>query len=236
MKIKTTAINKVPRCNTITIDNDTRVFIVGDLDGNYTKLETELTKVNFKPEEDVLISLGDIIDRGENSTQLVNYFQDIGAHVVLGNHEHMMLESLLSRDMFALRLWSQNGGKWHQSESVPALLTICKWLLKQPLAIKLEYQGHTIGISHTLPSSWDWNNFPTDINDLSWQLLWDRERFTKRQHISNTGVDFSVHGHNSTQQCRWIGNSLHIDTSYYGKPTVINVADTIQTYQQLKTQ
>ncbi|GGF67605.1 metallophosphoesterase [Alteromonas lipolytica] len=232
MKVKTNAIAKAPLSKHISISNDKRVFVVGDLDGDFTRLQTQLDKVNFDPSQDVLFSLGDIIDRGPDSVKLIDYMQEIGAHVVLGNHEHMMLESLLSRDTFALRLWTQNGGKWHQTTPFQTLVGMCKWLLQQPLAYTVEYQGHTIGISHTLPPTWSWTTLPGNTEACVMPLLWDRERFTKRKHQVNHGVDFSVHGHNSTPSCIWIGNSLHIDTSYYGHPTVINLADTITTFKQ----
>ncbi|MAP19845.1 MAG: metallophosphoesterase [Alteromonadaceae bacterium] len=233
MNVKTTAISKAPLCKTLDIADEQRVFVVGDLDGDYQKLQAQLNKVSFNPQDDVLISLGDIIDRGQDSAELVEYFQEIGAHVVLGNHEHMMMEALMSRDSFAMRLWTQNGGAWHQSASVQTLLSLCRWFIKQPLAIKLNYQGHKIGISHTLPVTWSWENMPGNTEACVWPLLWDRERFLKRKHNVNHGVDFSVHGHNSTQVCLWIGNSYHIDTGRYGHPTVINLSDTIDAFKQL---
>ncbi|MCP4866957.1 MAG: metallophosphoesterase, partial [Alteromonas sp.] len=58
MKIKTNAISKAPLTKHLTIDNDKRVFVVGDLDGDYSRLKTQLNKVNFNPDEDTLISLG----------------------------------------------------------------------------------------------------------------------------------------------------------------------------------
>ena len=233
MNIKTNAISKAPLTKHLTIDSDKRVFVVGDLDGDYSRLKAQLNKVSFNPDEDTLISLGDIIDRGPDSPHLVAYLHKIGAHVVLGNHEHMMLEALMSRDTFALRLWTQNGGKWHSNAPFQTLVNMCKWFLRQPLAITLDYQGHTIGISHTLPPTWSWTTMPGNTEACVAPLLWDRERFTKRKHKVNHGVDFSVHGHNSTQTPIWIGNTLHIDTSYYGHPTVINLAETIETFKQL---
>lgn len=235
MKIKTNAIGKAPLTKHLSISNDKRVFVVGDLDGDFSRLQNELNKVHFDPNEDVLFSLGDIIDRGPDSAKLVAYMHKVGAHVVLGNHEHMMLEALLSRDTFALRLWTQNGGKWHTNAPFKTLVNMCKWFVKQPLAITVDYQGHTIGISHTLPPTWSWTTLPGNTEACVTPLLWDRERFSKRKHLVNHGVDFSIHGHNSTQMPIWIGNSLHIDTSYYGAPTVIDLAETIKTFQQLPT-
>ncbi|NVK54012.1 MAG: metallophosphoesterase [Alteromonadaceae bacterium] len=231
MRVKPNALKKAPVCKELTIDDNTRVFVVGDLDAHYDRLQDQLNNFSFDPEHDVLFSLGDVIDRGPDSVKLLNYLKEIGAHMVLGNHEHMMLEALMGRDIMAMRLWIQNGGAWHQSEPLPTLMAMCQWLVKQPLSYKLHYQGLTIGISHTLPEEWDWNQFPARQNDVAWSLLWDRERFVRKSHSSNLGVDFSVHGHNSTQVCRWIDNSFHIDTSFYGSPTVIDLSATIAQFR-----
>ena len=67
MNVKTTAISKAPLCKTLDIADEQRVFVVGDLDGDYQKLQAQLNKVSFNPQDDVLISLGDIIDRGQDS-------------------------------------------------------------------------------------------------------------------------------------------------------------------------
>ena len=79
MQVKTNAISKVRLHKHIAIEDDKRVFVVGDLDGNITKLKSELDKVDFNSQDDVLISLGDIIDRGEDSARLVEYMQEINA-------------------------------------------------------------------------------------------------------------------------------------------------------------
>ncbi len=224
MQVKTNVISKVRLHKHITIEDDKRVFVVGDLDGNFTKLKSELDKVDFNPQDDVLISLGDIIDRGNDSARLVEYMQEINAHVVLGNHEHMMLEALMGRDSYAMRLWVQNGGKWHQTADFQTLVNMCKWFLQQQLAITVDYQGKKIGISHTLPPTWSWEHMPQNTEACVFPLMWDRERYNKKLNKVNHGVDYSIHGHNSTPEPIWIGNSLHIDTNYYSKPTLFEIS------------
>ena len=41
------------------------IFVVGDLHGCYTLLMNELDKVSFDPARDLLISVGDLVDRGQ---------------------------------------------------------------------------------------------------------------------------------------------------------------------------
>lgn len=66
---------------------DKRTIIIGDIHGCYTELLELLTKINFSP-EDILISVGDIVDRGPDSEKVVDFFKSTpNAYVVFGNHE-----------------------------------------------------------------------------------------------------------------------------------------------------
>jgi serine/threonine protein phosphatase 1 len=105
---------------------------------------------------------------------------------------------------------------------------MCDELLTKPLSIVLEYRGYIIGLSHTFAQSWDWENYPDDKSLIVQSLLWDREVVKLDQVVKSHGVDFSIHGHNSTKAPFWVGNSYHIDTNYYGgKPTLLELSDVI---------
>ncbi|MGV6380979.1 metallophosphoesterase, partial [Escherichia coli] len=45
------------------------IFVVGDLHGCYTLLMNELGKVSFDPACDLLISVGDLVDRGAENVE-----------------------------------------------------------------------------------------------------------------------------------------------------------------------
>ncbi|MEW4353321.1 metallophosphoesterase [Streptococcus pneumoniae] len=69
-----------------------RYFVIGDIHGKAGMLETLLQHWN---QEDQLIFLGDLIDRGENSRAVVERVRDLvehsGAICLSGNHEYMFL-------------------------------------------------------------------------------------------------------------------------------------------------
>jgi serine/threonine protein phosphatase 1 len=228
MKIGISAIEHAPFKKCITIDNNKRVFIIGDLDGDLYALIKAMNNVNFDPQSDHLFCLGDVIDRGEKSYELFHYLEEINSHMVLGNHDHLMLESIITKDTEALSIWEKNGGKWHSSIFENELLEMCQKLLTKPLSIILKYQGHNIGLSHTLSTTWDWNHYPADKTKIIESLLWNRDVVKKRKLLKNICVDFSIHGHNSTQVPFWISNSYHIDTNYYGRPTLLDLKSVIQ--------
>ena len=63
-------------------------YIVGDVHGMYNSLIKGLELVNFKPEEDTLISLGDLVDRGPDSFKVVDYIMNLPNKICIrGNHD-----------------------------------------------------------------------------------------------------------------------------------------------------
>lgn len=86
-----------------------RNIIIGDIHGCYYTLLNLLTKVNYNKENDKLIFVGDYIDRGKYSYEVVDYLIKLQREVgkdkcicLLGNHEYMAYMDL--------QLWKSNGG------------------------------------------------------------------------------------------------------------------------------
>lgn len=73
-----------------------RAFVIGDVHGKYQMLETLLT--HWSPEEEQLIFVGDLIDRGPQifkTLELVWALQSqYDAKVIIGNHEALLLDFL----------------------------------------------------------------------------------------------------------------------------------------------
>ena len=234
MKIQVNAILSADSIRRVTLDEALRVFVVGDIAGDIHHLSAALDRVSFTPSSDVLITLGDMIDRGPDSIGVLKLLRELNALTLLGNHEHLMIEATLGQDLLAKQLWHQNGGSWSKEVPNEQLEAICYWLLEQPLSMVIEYQRHRIGLSHTLPPQWDWESLPVDKTATVSALLWDRELVKKRKCNANKNVDFSIHGHNSTPAPFWIANTYHIDTSFYGRLTISELSRVIEKFQLLK--
>jgi len=71
-------------------------YFVGDIQGCYTELDALLTRVNFNPDNDTLIAVGDLVARGPDSLRVVERFMALGesATSVLGNHDLNLLSVL----------------------------------------------------------------------------------------------------------------------------------------------
>ena len=78
--------------------NDRRYFVVGDIHGCYQKLRRLLERLDWAPGgDDLLIFLGDYIDRGPQSYEVVDTLVDLAGRApnvvtLMGNHEDMFLQ------------------------------------------------------------------------------------------------------------------------------------------------
>ena len=109
-----------------------RILAVGDIHGMYDKLIALIEQVQFSPVEDLLIFLGDYIDRGPKSLECLDYVMNLQQQYpervvcLKGNHEAMCVNYywfkadkigfiLAGKDLQAALMWSGNGAKKQKS-------------------------------------------------------------------------------------------------------------------------
>ena len=93
------------------IENE-KVFIIGDIHGCLGMQKRLMDKIDWSPENDGLIFLGDYVDRGEDSKGVIDFIIKISdsspnVHSLIGNHENIFLDFLSGRDMNS---FFSNGG------------------------------------------------------------------------------------------------------------------------------
>lgn len=66
-----------------------RTLVVGDLHGNYKGMLQALSRANFNPRDDMLISLGDVVDGHNQSFEVVDYLVNNVKNLIAikGNHD-----------------------------------------------------------------------------------------------------------------------------------------------------
>ena len=74
-----------------------KIFAIGDIHGCYEKLQKLMERLPYDPMHDTLVFLGDYIDRGGQSKEVMTYLCQLkrqAANIVMliGNHEYLMLE------------------------------------------------------------------------------------------------------------------------------------------------
>lgn len=67
---------------------DKRIIIVGDLHGCSFEFNALLDKVEFDEKKDVVVLVGDLVNKGPDSKGCVSKAQAIGAYAVIGNHDY----------------------------------------------------------------------------------------------------------------------------------------------------
>lgn len=74
-----------------------KFYIVSDIHGFYDEMMDALYEANFNPGKDILVSLGDEMDRGPDPEKVINYLMFLPHTIfVRGNHTDLM-EELLER-------------------------------------------------------------------------------------------------------------------------------------------
>ena len=69
------------------------IYIIGDVHGCYKTLLALINKLPNKFDSKICF-VGDLIDRGSNSKEIIKLIRDNNYDCVLGNHESYMIDSL----------------------------------------------------------------------------------------------------------------------------------------------
>lgn len=137
--------NKLKRLPTNATGRD---FVVGDLHGCFDELHALLTGVKFDPSSDRLISVGDLVDRGPLNMECVDLVYQPWFHCVRGNHEQMMIDTIIDGNQNAMDTWLYNGGMWSASENRHDLMTAAQRLNELPLIIVVGEGEHRFNVVH----------------------------------------------------------------------------------------
>ncbi|WP_411704750.1 metallophosphoesterase [Edaphovirga cremea] len=192
--------------------NYRHIFVVGDLHGCFKMLLATLEEHDFDRENDLLISVGDLIDRGENSLECLALLEQPWFCAVLGNHEQMAIEALFEGQ---IENWLINGGNWYLAlEDEPQieaarLISYCRTL---PLIIELIVDDKRTIIAHAdYPADRYYFNKPVNREDV----VWNRRRVHLALHGKSkpiAGADLFIFGHTPLQTPFRVSNQLYLDT------------------------
>ena len=193
-----------------------RDFVVGDIHGMFSHLEELLGQVEFDPQTDRLFSVGDLVDRGPDSRDALEWLKLPWFHACRGNHEQFALDS---DDEEQLDLWvNHNGGEWWLDLTAAEHEVFKQVFASMPLAIELETDTGMVGIVHAdTPPMLSWDSFMSLLEsgdeDAVFYAIWSRTRVSGQFTSPVEGKMERVYcGHTPTKEAVLVGNVYYIDT------------------------
>lgn len=206
-----------------------RLFVCGDIHGCFDALDNRLDELGFDYDNDTLVAVGDLVDRGPDSLAFMDYIDQKWFHSVKGNHEAMCCPQ------FAGSHWHvANGGTWYNDVvsnfGETYAETVGRKLTELPVMIEMEHNGKRYGFVHaSLFGQDDWKK--AWANQDKWDsngehpYLWDRQDIRDAMTMEKRGlepdrfyvdnIDHVYFGHTPIKQPFHFGNCSWIDTGCF---------------------
>lgn len=213
-------------------------YVIGDVHGHYKTLLALVEKI---PKDSKLVFVGDLIDRGPQSMEVVKFVREGGHLCVMGNHEElitahgaMILEAYQkNEDIYIYNNWFRNGGvattrsygvtklidgrpvKVEDSEkALHRFKEDIKWMEQLPLYIELDVEntfGLPVVVSHA-PVATVWG---FRYVDSMYKIFRDMALWNRREPDSDSKI-FNIFGHTPV---RWGAevkpHYVNVDTGCY---------------------
>jgi serine/threonine protein phosphatase 1 len=203
-----------------------KVFAIGDIHGSFDRLQDLMQKIPVDFANDTLVFIGDYIDRGPASVEVVEYLLDLKKRVpgiifLKGNHEDMLEKYLDGTDRFTYLL---NGGqttldsylsKTDRSDSFPIPTDHMEFFKSLRLYYETEaYIFVHAGLRPKVPLA----------SQEAEDLLWIRDKFIYSKYNFGKPVVF---GHTPLEKPLVEPNKIGIDTGavYSNALTCVQLPD-----------
>jgi len=194
-----------------------RDLILTDVNGCYKEL-VKLTEAIGFCDQDRLFLLGNSINKGLYSYEVIQFTSKSNVYPIIGSAELLMLTAMLdgvpaNAKEILEQQWDDNGGVWRHELTSDQLNKMYKAILKWPLTITLNAHKK-IGLVHAESPFNDWNEFKKQ--EIDYNLLM---RATNGQTILQgdrdgivKNIDFIISGH--TQLARppvYVGKCAYVN-------------------------
>lgn len=195
-----------------------KTVVVGDIHGCYHTLMRLLDNIGIDEKSDKIVFLGDYIDRGLYSKEVVEHLRAMQSRMgtencvcLMGNHEHMALSSCSGEDV-----WMSNGGcatLWSYRYDIEQLADDVQWFNGLPVVAKDKHHIYShAGLSYPLLED-------CNASDLLWDRSWLRakELLPREQPV--------VFGHTPFRDITYLPNGdIGIDCGCYSGGMLCAVA------------
>lgn len=205
-----------------------RDYVVGDIHGMFSHVDQALEYANFDPEKDRLIVVGDLINRGSETGQVLDFLDRPYVYSVQGNNEDMARDILGAKNVYTnyesdeqrAEILGAKDKDWLRALSPEKKQKLLERLDELPIAIEVETEQGLAGIVHAnVPHGLSWPEMIKKINaddkKTIGTVLWDRSRAKGEDNSIVEGVDQVFLGHTIADNVRQAGNCFFIDTGAF---------------------
>lgn len=201
-----------------------RDFVIGDVHGSFHLVEEALRDLNFDKTKDRMFSVGDLVDRGNNSLACLDYLKQPWFHAVRGNHEQMAIE--FHKGNWGAASYIANGGEWFFKLTPEEQQVYVDAFNDMPFAFEIETEHGLVGIVHAEVPDNDWNSIHTKpLEEIEPVLTWSRRKVRARETDMVQNISRVIVGHTVLPDPIVLGNTWYIDTGavFYDVLTIVRL-------------
>ena len=185
------------------------IWIIGDVHGCIKTLKSLIERL---PTDTSIVFVGDLIDRGSKSKEVVEFVRSNNYPCVKGNHELSMVDALpkILKDKSKIDSfnWTQiNGGRETMdsygltnfiSPPLSQVIDDMRWIDKLPLYLEFpkikDKQGRYPVVSHApFGRTWSYRNFPK--KSVEYRKFMTNVLFNRDSTIEDNNDIFNIFGH-----------------------------------------
>ena len=214
-----------------TKNTEGRDLCVGDIHGHFTKLQKALYDIGFDPRCDRLFSVGDLVDRGPECRDALEWLDKPWFNSVRGNHDDYVCRF----DTCDTNNWVYNGGSWFAGMAWDEKREFAAQFRDLPFAIEVETDYGLVGIVHAECGRTTWAQFALELRapmhsrqeqkNMRNTAMWSRKRIDSMDAEGIPDLRAMIVGHEVVSELTWLGNVAYIDTGGHraGEFTILDL-------------
>ncbi|MCO7593896.1 MULTISPECIES: metallophosphoesterase [Pseudomonas] len=193
-----------------------RDLAVGDIHGHFARLRQCLDTLGFDPEVDRLFSVGDLVDRGPDSLQALDWLARPWFYAVQGNHEALAINHLRGGRL-DLDMYRAAGGGWFLDLPRADQQRYVEGFASMPIGMEVQTVDGLVGLLHADSPFADWPTLRARLQAADDPAVrevcqWSRRRLREGDTQPVEGLRALLVGHTPVVRAKRLGNVWHLDT------------------------
>lgn len=188
------------------------IYVTSDIHGRLDRLKKLIQVIDLK-QDDKLYIIGDLVDRGDQPIETIEYVMNHPQiEVIMGNHDEMMLYSLRYKDEVQIERWGRNGCEptiegfsKRTAEEQEKILDFIENLPYFKIINNKYLLVHGGFEPERLFENMEKMSFQDALNEQKHRLVWVRDDFLKNKALDNL---ITIFGHSTR---RYINKALELE-------------------------